>query len=202
MNDFDLSSFIFGIFSLFIVVAGISRLMTSNNSKTMIPNIVYWLLIFTTIIIFYAFKPEIKYGFSRLAAIIAPSYISESSGEDIITIARNIDGHFYIRTRVNNKKVKFMIDTGASDVALTIKDAKHLNIDISKLVFNKKYSTANGISFAAPVTLKKLQIGPITFKNVKAHVNEGGLDVSLLGMSVISKFNSFTIDGDFLILEY
>ncbi|MDR0296627.1 MAG: TIGR02281 family clan AA aspartic protease [Rickettsia sp.] len=65
-------------------------------------------------------------------------------GELVISCSN--DGHFYINALVNGVKIKFMIDTGASDVALTTSDAKMLGFDLSKLNYTRTYSTANGIA--------------------------------------------------------
>jgi aspartyl protease family protein len=87
-------------------------------------------------------------------------------------------------------------------VAITAEDAKAIGINLATLEYTKEYSTANGVTRAAPIMLSSIKIGPAVMTEVKAHVNEGNLDVSLLGMSVISRFKSFKIDGDLLILEY
>ena len=68
-----------------------------------------------------------------------------------------------------------MIDTGASDVALTTRDAEKLNIDLSKLKYTKTYSTANGLSNAASLQLRSIKIGDATFRNIEAHVGTGGV---------------------------
>ena len=95
-----------------------------------------------------------------------------------------------------------MIDTGASNIALTKQDAINLGFDLKALNYTRTYSTANGTSKAAPVQLDTVQIGDIVFKNIEATVGKGELDVSLFGMSIISRFKSFNLDKDLLVLTY
>lgn len=94
-----------------------------------------------------------------------------------------------------------MIDTGASDVALTQQDAKKLGFDLSKLNYSRVYLTANGASKAAPITLDSVVIGRV-FKDVDGHIGVGDLDISLLGMSILQRFKGFKINKDLLILSY
>lgn len=161
-----------------------------------------WLVIFIVIIVCYAFRFELDYAFQRVLAVLIPSHSWSKNGE--LIISRNQDGHFYTEALINGTKIKFLIDTGASDVALTAEDARLLRYDLSRLKYSRHYSTANGTVTAAPITLQNLQIGPKIFYDVPAHIASGNneLDISLLGMSAISRFKSFKIDKDLLILSY
>ncbi len=133
--------------------------------------------------------------------MLAPSYSWTTSSGDIV-IARNQDGHFYLTGKINDMMVKFMVDTGASDVALTREDAVKIGYDLSSLDYNRTYSTANGTSLAAPIILPNIEIANAKFQNIGAHVSQDALDISLMGMSLISKFKTFKIDKDLLILSY
>ena len=161
--------------------------------------VIAWILIFGAVIVGYAFRFELEYVATRTLGVLVPGYSYNSSGQ--LSISRSSDGHFYVDAVINNTKIKFMIDTGASDVALSDSDAKKLNL--GKLYYTKKYSTANGVSASAPVVLSSIKIGEKTFYKVNAGVSKlGSLDNSLLGMSVISRFKSFQIDRDILVLKY
>jgi len=182
----------------FLVFGGFYNFFIRHGLKSSISQILIWCLIFFTIIIFYAFRFEMNYVYRRVIAVLVPSYNWTDKGQ--IIISRSSDGHFYVNASVNDVIIKFMIDTGASDVALTRHDASRLKFDLSKLNYTRKYSTANGISLAAPVTLSQFAIGSVIFKNVIGHIGSGELDVSLLGMSLLERFASFKIDKDLLIL--
>ncbi len=159
-------------------------------------------MIFSVLIILYAFRFELGLFKERVLSVLIPSY-SWTNEKGQLIIARSNNGHFYLDTLTkNNHKITFLVDTGATDIALTEEDAKKLGFNISKLKYTQKYSTANGISYAAPVRIDQLTIGKRTFRNLEAHITSGGLDISLLGMSLIGSFKDFKITRDMLILSY
>jgi aspartyl protease family protein len=109
-------------------------------------------------------------------------------------------GHFYVEARVNGVPVNFMIDTGASDIALNKADAERIGFDTEKLNYTRTYMTANGATGGAPVKLKRLQIGDFTLDDFPASVNQGELGTSLLGMSALRELGGFRIDGDQMVI--
>jgi len=167
-----------------------------------IKNIILWLGIFCLLILVYAFRFELSSIKERVVAVLIPSYSwTNNSGQ--LVIARSSNGHFYLdAVGSKNQEIHFLVDTGASDVALTRQDAIKLGFKLDALNYTRKYNTANGISYAAPVVIKELIIHKKTFYNVEAHVASEGLDISLLGMSLIEDFANFKITKDMLILEY
>ncbi|MCC8461327.1 MAG: TIGR02281 family clan AA aspartic protease [Candidatus Megaira endosymbiont of Carteria cerasiformis] len=167
-----------------------------------IKNIILWLGIFCLLILVYAFRFELSSIKERVIAVLVPSYSwTNNSGQFVI--ARSSNGHFYLdAVGSKNQVIHFLVDTGASDVALTRQDAIKLGFKLDALNYTRKYNTANGVSYAAPVVIKELIIHKKTFYNVEAHVASEGLDISLLGMSLIEDFANFKITKDMLILEY
>jgi aspartyl protease family protein len=167
-----------------------------------IKNIILWLAIFCLLILIYAFRFELSAVKERVVAVLIPSYSwTNNSGQ--LVIARSSNGHFYLDAiGGKNQVIHFLVDTGASDVALTRQDAIKLGFKPDTLNYTRKYNTANGVSYAAPVVIKELTIHKKTFYNVEAHVASEGLDISLLGMSLIEDFANFKITKDMLILEY
>jgi aspartyl protease family protein len=99
-------------------------------------------------------------------------------------------GHFSLTATVNGAPTRFVVDTGASLVALTLDDARAAGIGRSELVFNQLTQTANGRIRFAPVTLREFRIGQLSIENVPAAVIEN-LDQSLLGMSFLKRLKSF-----------
>ena len=87
---------------------------------------------------------------------------NNKSQQIIVSIAS--DQHFYIRTQINGVTIKFLIDTGASDVVLSSTDAKKIGINLKKLKFTKQYNTANGTVFGANIRLKRMRIGTSKLK--------------------------------------
>ncbi len=163
---------------------------------------IIWLMIFSVLIVAYAFRFELESVKNRVLAVLVPAY-SWTNEKGELVIARSQDGHFYVNVRTpRGKDIKFLVDTGASNIALTKDAAKKFGFSLANLKYTQKYNTANGVSYAAPVRIKKLTIGAKVFYDQEAHITSGGLDVPLLGMSVIGEFNHFKITQDMLILSY
>ena len=98
------------------------------------------------------------------------------------------DGHFYLTAMVNGVKVRFVVDTGASDVVLTQRDAARIGLDPKTLNYFGTATTANGQVMTAPVRLDTLSLGDRVDRDVPAVVNNGVLDTSLLGMSYLGRY--------------
>jgi aspartyl protease family protein len=99
-------------------------------------------------------------------------------------------GHFSLTATVDGAPTRFVVDTGASLVALTLDDARAAGIGRSELVFNQLTQTANGRVRFAPVILREIRIEQLSIENVPAAVIEN-LDQSLLGMSFLKRLKSF-----------
>lgn len=111
------------------------------------------------------------------------------------------DGQFWTDGQVNNRSVKFLIDTGASAIALTPEDARRSGINPRRLDYDIRINTANGEGRAASVTLDSVRIGNIRVKNVEAMVVEDGLSVSLLGMTYLGQIEKIEVTPEMMILD-
>lgn len=105
-----------------------------------------------------------------------------------ISLSRARDGHFYVTLEVNGAPVRFVVDTGASLVVLNERDARKIGLDPETLRFSSRARTANGEVRIAPVILDDIAIGGFSHSGVRAAVNGGQLDTSLLGMSYLRLF--------------
>lgn len=121
-------------------------------------------------------------------------------GEDQVSVSRAMDGHYYLTAQVNGAPVDFVVDTGATAIVLTKGDAEAAGIDTSNLAYVGRAMTANGMVRTAPVTLDSLTVGPLRDTRVRATVNEGEMDRSLLGMEYLQRFSSVEITGGRMIL--
>lgn len=120
--------------------------------------------------------------------------------EGRIEIPRNSDGHYYATLTVNGADVLFVVDTGATDVVLTQKDARHAGLEPDKLPYFGRAMTANGEVRIAPVWLEEVELGGYIDKDVRASVNAGEMRQSLLGMSYLQIYDQITISSNKLIL--
>ena len=95
-------------------------------------------------------------------------------------------GHFITTGTVNGATIRFMVDTGATGVALGAADARRANINIS----NGRpvmVQTANGLTQAWLVTLNSVQVGDVTLNGVEGMVHQHDLPIALLGMSFLNR---------------
>lgn len=130
---------------------------------------------------------------------VAPSQnVVAQSGQ--IELPRAPDGHYYLTANVNGEPVRFVVDTGATQIVLSKEDARRAGLDVDELAYLGRAYTANGEVRTAPVRLDRVSIGPIEDTNVRAVVNDGAMEGSLLGMEYLQRFSSVEIGGGKLIL--
>lgn len=190
------------IFSVVAVVSALSRITASNiKLLVLMKQVIAWLLISLVIITGYSYQFELKTFSNRIAATIIPGYAQTNSNGSVSFYAGS-DNHYIITALVNNAYgVQFLLDTGASMVSLTAEDAIRIGINIDNLQYNFPLSTANGISYGARINLDTIKVGPISINNVEAVISKPGTsDVSLLGMSFLSRLKEFEIKGNKLTL--
>ena len=113
-------------------------------------------------------------------------------------------GHFLAEATVNGTALQMLVDTGASFVSLSAKDAELLGLHPGERDFTYRVSTANGVVKAALVRLREMQVGDVSLRDVQALVPEasGGPPMSLLGMSFLKRLAGFeTIQGKLILRQ-
>jgi aspartyl protease family protein len=120
----------------------------------------------------------------------------------MVSIGRDHRGHFQANGRVDGRSISFMVDTGASVIALTERDADRLGIRPVRGAYTASVSTANGVVRAAPVMLNSVDIGGLVVRDVRALVVPGGaLNENLLGLSYLTRLKRFEYSNNRLLLE-
>jgi aspartyl protease family protein len=163
-------------------------------------NIAIWIGIAAALGIGYGFRNDFAGIASRLRGDLVPGLGTDRPGGEIAFRAGG-NGHFRIEALVDGKPVLFLLDTGASDVVLSPRDAERIGFDASRLDFSRRYSTANGVVYAAPVALGTVEIASIRLGNVAAAVNGAPLDSSLLGMSFLDRLSGYSVENGTLVLR-
>jgi aspartyl protease family protein len=206
---FDVSSG--GTIRLVYLVAILAFLLSAIGTRRLgvrqfLNGVFGWLLIGVVALAVYAYRVELAGVGGRLLSVVAPgvpvSTRLAGDTEDSVMVMRAADGHFAIRTAVNGVPTLMLVDTGASFVTLTPRDAAAAGIDISGLAFSVPIQTANGMIEAAPVRIDRLTVGAIARQNVAALVApDDALGQSLLGMSFLDTLGGYSISGDRLVLS-
>jgi aspartyl protease family protein len=110
-------------------------------------------------------------------------------------------GHFAVDGRIDGRPITFLVDTGASQIALRASEAARLGYHIAPRDYSVRVGTANGEGRAAPIALRNLEIGSILVRDLPALVTpDEALGVNLLGMSFLSRVR-WSHDHGNLIIE-
>lgn len=118
------------------------------------------------------------------------------------TVPKGPRGHFQVDARVDGRRIEFMVDTGASVVALRMRDAAQLGIHPVPRDFTAEVRTANGTVRAARTQLASVDVGGLVVREVDALVlPDDVLGENLLGMSYLSRLRRYEFTSARLILE-
>lgn len=138
---------------------------------------------------------------SPRAAMVGPAKAAKSVNNARVYHA-DASGHFFVDADVNGTTIRFLVDTGATVVALTRDDARAAGLSDGELSFSQAMSTANGQARAAPTTLRSVRLDQFEASDVPAVVMEKDMAVSLLGMSFLSRVAGYSISGGDLTIEW
>lgn len=169
-------------------------------------SLVVWALIIAVVAGLYASRDHLAGFAGRLVGALVPGVpvsgrLAGEANPDSVVITRSGDGHFAVRAMVDGVSTTMLIDTGASFVTLSHRDAERAGIDLDALDYAIPIRTANGTMQAAGITLDKVAVGSIAQTNVRALVApRGSLSQSLLGMSFLDGLHGYAISGDRLVL--
>jgi aspartyl protease family protein len=158
-----------------------------------------WIGIGLVLLLAYTFRDEAAAVGNRLLGELMPRSGIEQGGA--MTFRAGPDGHFSVEADVDGARVDFLVDTGASDVVLSPRDAQRIGIDPATLSYTRIYGTANGTVQGAPVRLKRVRIGTIVMDDVPASVNAAPMDRSLLGMSFLGRLSGYSVENGVLTLR-
>jgi aspartyl protease family protein len=119
-----------------------------------------------------------------------------------LSIPRDARGHFLAEGRIDGQRIGFMVDTGASVVALNETSAARFGLRPAPGDFNAAVSTANGTIKAARTRLARVEIGGLVVRDVDAMVlPDAALSENLLGLSFLSKLKRFEYANGQMVLE-
>ena len=178
---------------LLVGVAGFFLWGRRGRMGRSLRDLAIWALIFAMVVIAYGFRDTLRQELLPSAMVqVAP---------DAIELRRGRDGHFHAELEVNGEPVRFLVDTGASHIVLSLRDAERVGLDPGSLDYAGRAVTANGPVGTAPVRLGLVKLGSFTDTNVPASVTDGALGSSLLGMSYLNRFAGIEIAGDTMTLR-
>lgn len=163
-----------------------------------------WLVIALLLAVAYTYREPLRQAGKRVLGQLIPGYaVSVADGRHLtVEVARGVDGQFSVRAEVNGARLSMLVDTGASAVVLSNEAARAAGLPVAGLTYDVLVETANGRTRAASVLIERMAVGGIVEHRVPALVAApGALGGSLLGMSFLSRLDSFVFRGDRLILR-
>lgn len=122
------------------------------------------------------------------------------AGDGLVRLTRRGDGHFYADVEVNGTVVEFMIDTGATSIALTPEDAGRIGLRLDEGERTFVGQGAGGALTGHLVQLDRVELGHRTATGMRAAVVDGA-ETNLLGQSFLSRFEEVTVRGDVMTLR-
>ncbi len=184
----------------FLVLIASGAFHRGLRARQTVQHALIWIGIAGIAVLGYAYRFELNSIKNRvLGELIPGAGIQVAGGE--VQFRANTNGSFIIETLVNDIPVRFLVDTGASDVVLSPRDAKRIGLNLDQLDFSRRYQTANGIIKGAPIKLGTIRVGTIVIPNVAGSVNGAPLNDSLLGMSFLERLTSYRVENGTLILR-
>lgn len=188
---------------LVVVIGGSAAVFVAHRLRGRLNQGVFfaaiWLGIGLALAIGYAYRGALRDVGGRLALEFMPGAVDWRPG--VVRVAADRSGHYVVEARVNGVPVRFLIDTGATDVSLTRRDAERVGLAPETLQFTRRAETAAGPVRVAPVRLDRVAVGEIELTDVAASVNRANEGISLLGMSFLARLTGFSVEEGHLVLR-
>lgn len=160
-----------------------------------------WLGIVAVCVLGAAYADELRTVPRRVQMAFNPGVAVPLSERELV-IAQNDQGAFVVVGLVNGQRVLFIVDTGATETVLAPADARRLGIDVDALDYEHLSETANGTGYSASHVAERVEIGPIGFDDFPVVVNKADMSASLLGLTFLSRLESYEFRGRKLILRW
>lgn len=188
-----------------VAIAGtLAYLMYHGQLIEVLRTVLVYVGLVTVLALGYTYRIEIAALAHKLLGESIPDIV-QAGRDDAprVEVKRGSGGDFSVPAELNGKRVRMIVDTGATAVVLTIDAARAAGLPLDFLRYDVPVETAGGRTKAASVVIEKLAVGGIVARKVPALVAEPGnnLKVSLLGMTFLSRLDSFEVRGDRMVMR-
>ena len=186
-----------GLYILMAVMLVLGMLMTRREPLArMAAFALCWIAIFGAGFILFTFRDNLGWVWQRVR--------SEATGEPVrqgreMRIPMAVDGHFWVNALVNGKKIKFLVDSGATMTTIDRAEADQAGVNVSRTE-SQIVRTGNGFVRVATGTARRLELGTIERHDFALHVTESD-DLNVLGMNFLSTLRRWGVEGRWLVLE-
>jgi aspartyl protease family protein len=154
-----------------------------------------WVAILAAGFILFTFRDNFDFVWDRLR--------SEATGEPIVQgkelrIPMAVDGHFWVNAAINGRKIKFLVDSGATMTTIDRAEAVEAGVEVSRTA-NEIVRTGNGFVRVSSGRANSLRVGTIERRNFALHVTQND-DLNVLGMNFLSTLSRWGVEGRWLVL--
>lgn len=184
------------------VVVHISSRKKKIKPRSLDREFLLGLIIVSSIVIFFiilfAFKADNSFEISFVNAT-APETVVTKEGKIAVSLKQSYDGHYIFLGKINGTKVKFLLDTGATNVAIPQSVATHLGLFSNKVAYAQ---TANGRTLVYKINLDSIQVGGIKILDVSGSIMPNMEDDKiLLGMSFLKHLQMNQENGEIKLVK-
>ena len=155
-----------------------------------------WIAIFGAGFVLFTFRDDLGYVAQRLKSEATGAPVVE--GQEV-RIPMAIDGHFWVEGSLNGRRIKFLVDSGATMTTIGRETAQAAGIQVSANR-GQVVRTGNGMLRVATGRADLLAVGPIERSNVGLHIADHE-DLNVLGMNYLSTLERWGVEGRWLILQ-
>jgi aspartyl protease family protein len=199
LGDRDQLSLVYKIGVLILVGSLVLRIFRDRLGEALQAALL-WVVVALVLVAGYTYRFELKDIGDRMTAELVPGRASARG--HVVEVVRASSGDFYINTEVNGARVPMVFDTGASSVMLTRDAAVAAGLPVEMIKYTVNIETANGRAHAAAAVIDRIAVGGIVERSVPALIAQPGtLKTSLLGLSFLSRLQSYEVRGDRVVMR-
>ena len=196
----DWANVLYGLGFAAIVSAALLRTRQVSGGRRMLGYALAWVGICAALALGFAYRDELV-GVGHRVQLALGGGAPVRTGPRELAIGEDDQGAFGLVGEVNGQRVRFIVDTGASQTTLAPQDARRLGVDVDRLDFPLSAETANGVGHGALFTADQLKVGPVVLKDVRMDINQAPMSRSLLGMDVLRRLGAVELRGRTLVLK-
>ena len=185
-----------GVYILMAIMLVLGSLMARREPiAKLLTMAIAWIVIFAAGFVLFTFRDDFGYLAQRLKAEAIGSPVTEGP---VTRIPMAIDGHFWVKARLNGRDVKFLVDSGATMTTIDRNTANAAGVAVSPRA-DEFVRTGNGIIRVSSGRADDLSIGNIARRDVGLQVADND-DLNVLGMNYLSTLSRWGVEGRWLIL--
>jgi len=199
LGENDQLSLVYKIGVLILVGSAVLRIFRDRFGEA-IQAALRWVVVALVLVAGYTYRFELRDAGDRIMAELIPGRAAARGRT--VEVARAGTGDFQITTEVNGARIPMVFDTGASSVMLTRDAAVAAGLPVEMIKYTVNIETANGRAHAAAAIIDRIAVGGIVERAVPALIAQPGtLKTSLLGLSFLSRLQSYEVRGDKVVMR-